>query len=337
MRRTRAGTDLVVLAWLVAALASCSRSPEPRLVLYTSADDALARDVIDAFQAETGIRVDLATDTEATKTTGLVERLIREAPRPRADVWWSSEVLGTMRLAREGVLAPMESLPDWPLRDETWLGFAQRARVIAYSGSRVKDPPRSLSALTESTWTRRVGMARPRFGTTRGHMAVLVEAWGPEAFEAWLEALVENGLLLYDGNAAVVRAIAQGEIDVGLTDTDDVWAAVRNRWDVRLTTEVIEREDPSGWTGFGTLLIPNTVAIVKGAPNEPEARRFVEFLVSAPNERRMADSDSRNIPVREAVRAEYPNLVPDEVSSIDLNVMLEFEELAMEICDRVLD
>ncbi|QKK07177.1 MAG: solute-binding protein [Planctomycetota bacterium] len=85
-------------------------------------------------------------------------------------------------------------------------------------------PPSRLRDLTGDRFRGRVGMARPRFGTTRGHMGALLATAGTAVFRAWLEAMAANGLRLYDGNSTVVRAVTEGELDVCLTDTDDVWA-----------------------------------------------------------------------------------------------------------------
>ena len=202
------------------------------IVLYTSMDEELATPLLERFEKETGIRVLMVGDTEATKTTGLVQRLIAEKDRPRCDVWWSSEVLGTIRLEREGVLT------------EPGIGIAQRPRLIAFSTSRLGGPgqpprPASILDLTAPSHKGRVGMARPQFGTTRGHMAALRLAMGAADFEKWLTALRDNGVRLYDGNARVVRAIADGEIDIGLTDGDDAAAAKRNHWPIDAVRDAV--------------------------------------------------------------------------------------------------
>lgn len=75
-------------------------------------------------------------DVEAAKTTGLVNRLISEKDRPLCDVWWSGEVVQTILLKEEGILAPYQSPsatgipsqyvdPGW-----RWVGFGGRARVL---------------------------------------------------------------------------------------------------------------------------------------------------------------------------------------------------------------
>ena len=119
-------------------LAGCGDHQSQTITVYVSADEQIAREVIDAFTEQTGIRVKWVGDTEASKTTGLVTRLRREAQRPVADVFWSSENIGTIQLASVGVFAPYHSrvTESWPeqYRDAggLWYAFSPRARVIAY-------------------------------------------------------------------------------------------------------------------------------------------------------------------------------------------------------------
>lgn len=301
----------------LALLGSCADDGDAggaeEVVLYSSVDDALLREMVDLYERETGVRVLLVGDTEATKTTGLVQRLIAEKGSPGADVWWSSEPFGTILLSEEGVLEPYTSERaeghfrdagegGWPadLRGAggDWYAFAQRARVIVYSTQRVQDPPRTLAALGEPEWTGRVGMARPQFGTTRGHVGALLHLWGQKNYQSWLLGLEYRRVRLYDGNASVVRAIAQGEIDVGLTDTDDVWAGQRNGWAVDLVYEADDLEaGQGGLPSPGAMVVPNTLALVAGGPNPDQGRALIDFLLSPRVESMIAASDSGNVPV----------------------------------------
>src|ERR1051325_239877 len=76
------------------------------VVIYCSVDEEFARPLLAEFEKRSNITVQAQYDTEAGKTTGLVERLRAERQHPRADVFWSSEVFGTIELAEQGVLAP---------------------------------------------------------------------------------------------------------------------------------------------------------------------------------------------------------------------------------------
>lgn len=288
----------------VMMLAACGREPE--VVVYTSADEAVAGPVFERFERETGIRIRAKFDTEATKTTGLATVLRNERERPRADVFWSNEQASLVELAGEGVFAPMDPrvLDAWPeawrAADGTWAALAGRARVVVFSPERVPEPPMQWTDLLAPEWRGRTAMADPRFGTTRGHLGAMKAYWDANAmpgyFEAWAEGLAENEpLVLPSGNAGVVDAVARGEADIGLTDTDDVMAAQARGLKVAMVQPRHAR-DPRR-AGGGTYLVPNTVAIVAGAPHPEQAAAFVAFMLTEATERQLAAMPSRHAPV----------------------------------------
>lgn len=317
---------VTILVSLGSLLGGCSRDAD--VVLYVSADEHVARQVIDAFEKKTGLRVLMVGDTEVKKTTGLVERLRAEKDNPRADVFWSSEVFMTIELAQEELFEPYSSgvtqeLPrQFSDPENRWHGFAARARVIVFSPARVyvEETPKTWMDLTKSAFKGRIVMADPRFGTTGGHLGAMKAYWDREVmpgyFAAWAEGLAENNVrMLPSGNAGVVDAIVKGEADIGLTDTDDVWAAQAQGHLVRAIYPAHSVEE--GATGIGTLLIPNTVAIIKGGPNPENAKRLLDFLASADVERILAESVSHNLPLREAVAKDFPQFAIDDVLKVD--------------------
>jgi iron(III) transport system substrate-binding protein len=327
---------------VIQLFAGCERPASPakrEVVLYSSVDDYLLREIIPVFEKQTGITVKLVGDTEATKTTGLVERLTAERDHPRADVWWSSEPFGTMRLADNGVLEPYTSVAEkdfaggWPAeyraKDKTWYGFALRGRVIAFNTKKLakESAPQGLSELADRKWNGRIGMARPQFGTTRGQVGAMFAEAGPEAFRAWAQSLKANGVRLYDGNSSVVRAIANGEVDVGLTDTDDVYSAQSQRWPIEMVRS-------SGNTA-DSLAIPNTVARVRNGPNPAEAAALVDFILSETVERMLVESDSRNTPVHPKLAAEFKDPQPAGGTAPSFDAIRRAIPEALKIWDEV--
>src|SRR4051794_41347307 len=89
-------------------LCSCSK-PAPRVVLYCAQDQEFAELVLGEFTKRNGLPVAPKYDTEATKSVSLANELAMEANRPRCDVHWNNEILGTIRLARQGVYERYES------------------------------------------------------------------------------------------------------------------------------------------------------------------------------------------------------------------------------------
>ncbi len=324
------------------------------VVVYVSADESVARPILVAFEAKTGIRVDPVFDTEVSKTTGLANRLREERNRPRADLFWSSENVQTIRLAEEGVLVEAHSpiLDAWPdaARDRMsrWFAFGARARVIVYSTERVAaaDVPTTWMQLARDRWAGRIAMADPRFGTTRTHMGVLASVWDrrmmPGYFEAWLQGLRENRIaLLTSGNGGVVEAIAEGQFDIGMTDTDDVWGAKARGLKVELVyaRHALEADEPHG----GTLLIPNTCALVARAAGDDgdagtrrAAIRLAEYLLSPEVERMLLTSESRNIPLGPALATEAKGVLPPDPLAVDWSKAAAESDAAAATAARVL-
>ncbi len=322
------GVAAVVLA-LVAGRQGCTRDTREAVVVYVALDEMFARPVLDEFERETGLRVLAQYDTEASKTTGLVNRLIAERTRPRADVFWNNEVAQTIRLKDEGVLeaypSPFaEGIPGkFKDAEGYWTGFAARARVIIYNTNRVSDPPRSIQELANPEWKGQAAIANPLFGTTATHAAAWFAWWGDERAQEFLAAIKANGVAILPGNAAVRDLVARGEYAWGLTDTDDARGGIEDGFPVKW---LLPDQDPDG-AGLGTLLIPNTVALIRGGPNADAGKRLIDFLLRAETEAALARSRSIQIPLRAGVST--PETVPRVEEIATMNV--EFGAIAARI------
>lgn len=353
-----------VLALAGAGLNGCSSTDAgQRVVAYCSVDADVARPLFDKFTKLSDVQVDAVFDTEATKTTGLVNRILGEKSRPGADVWWSSEPFGAIRLARAGVLDRFECAHEkdfargWPksLRasDGTWYGCARRQRVLVYNTKNVPgaEAPKSPGELASTRWMGRIGLARPQFGSTRGQMAALLMAHGEAEFSRWLSALKANRVRLYDGNAGVVRAAAHGEIFVGLTDNDDVASGKENAWGVEMiaaSSELAEHAS-AGTSSTGeafparAMQVPCTVALVKNGPNRAGGARLANFLLSRECDDAMTASVFQTFPVREPARSAAGLRPRDvhgrewlELSNLDLERVADHDSKALELCERIL-
>ncbi len=315
----------VALAACLGPITGCDRGgtdePDAEVVVYCSVDTAFAEPILADYERLTGVKVHQIFDTEAGKTTGLVSKLKAEKGRPRADVWWSSEIFGTMELASGGVLAAYEpaGIDDIPrqYRDSShlWTAVGLRGRVIAYDPKRTRpdELPRRWCDLVEPKYAGQFRMADPRFGTTRGHMAVLLSLWGEEAMRGFYRGLRNNGCKLTDGNSQSVVLLSRGVANLVATDTDDVIVAQGRGDSVAMIYP--DMDAPGGGRSVsGTLWIPCSVALVSGAPRAEAGRKLVDFLVSAEIEVRLHASESRNVPVRPGLRARLGAESPGEAA-----------------------
>ena len=283
-------------ALLLALTVSCGRAPD--LVVYVALDQDFSEPLIERFEAETGLQVDAQFDVERNKTVGLVNRILAERNRPRADVFWNNEIAQTIRLQQEGATeayaSPAAAGIPASFRDPAghWTGFAARARVVMYRTDQDGPVPASLDDFLDPTIASVGAMAQPLTGTTLTNLAVLSQRLGDEAALDWLRGARAAGLSFGSGNADVMRRVCAGDFHWCFTDTDDAAKAEANGYPVAI--RYLDQGD-------GALLIPNTVAVVAGAPHRDNAQRFVDWLLAAETEAALAAAPGRQIPLRPGV------------------------------------
>jgi iron(III) transport system substrate-binding protein len=312
---------LPVFGIIVIALGGCPRSSQSRVVVYCAQDEEFAKGLFGEFKDKSGLEVAPKYDTEAKKSVTHYAEIVSEKNRPRCDIFWNNEILGTIRLQRQGLLEPYNSPSAAPFAkgdkadDHTWCAFATRARVLIINTKVMReldvkdaDQPRSLLDLTQPRWKGKVVMAQPQYGTTATQAACLFEVLGTDKAKEYYRALKANGLQISPGNRHVAEWVGKGQtpagqvVAVGVTDTDDAMEEVHDNHDVAIIFP--DRETKEG--RMGTLYIPNTVAIIKGCPNPEGARKLVDFLLSPEVEAKLAEGDSHQIPVNPNVKANLP-------------------------------
>jgi len=283
----------------------CVSRTEQDVVVYSALDEEFATPILHAFERSTetadgnAVNVVGKFDVESTKTVGLVTRLIAESDKPVCDLFWNNEIMHTVRLQKLGLLKPRTWAVEaqWPKNmiasDGTWCGFASRARVLIVNTDLISDPtnyPTSVSELTDPKWKGQCAFARPLFGTTATHFAVLREKNGRAETLEELRRIKENAVTL-SGNKQVALAVSAGTVSWGLTDTDD---AILEKDRGRPIAIVFPDQLPEQ---IGTLRIPNTLAILKDAPHPVAAELLADYIVSPSTEDRLAMGDSSQLPI----------------------------------------
>ncbi len=311
---------LVVCWWHV----GCAK--RNALTIYTSVDRDYSEPIIAEFMSRNPeMEVQTVYDSELTKTTGLFNRLLHEKHNPQCDVFWNSEILRTVQLKKENLLTPYDSpsAADIPNKykdlDRFWTGFSVRARVMIINTDLVPDSetPASVPALGLRKYAGKTGMAIPEFGTTALHMAALFAKWGEAGFLIYMREVKNNNLKLLPGNATVRDEVARGSLAYGLTDTDDAFAALAENKPVRM---IFLDQD-----GDGTLVIPNTVALIKNGPNPENGKAFIDYLLSPEIEQKLAESRAKQIPVRSTVSRpdDLPDLAAIKVFEVDYDALVD--------------
>jgi iron(III) transport system substrate-binding protein len=300
-RLARRWLGVVILALMLAS-AGCDRRGDERspptaqqVVVYTSVDRLFSEPVLKEAEKRLGLKVIGVYDTEETKSTGLVNRLIARKDNPDGDIFWSGDPLRAALLKAKGVTAAYDppaaaSIPAlYKDPEHHWIGFSARSRVLLVNTNLVPagDEPRRLADLADAKWKGKVAIANPLFGTTSFHVAAIFEAQGDEKAREWLDALKANGVQIVSSNGEVKRQVASGGAAVGLADSDDAAEAIKDGQPVR--TVFLDQADQTGGV-LGSLVIPNTVSLIHGGPNPNGARSVVGFLLSAEAQRLLAES-----------------------------------------------
>jgi len=281
-------------------LAACGKSSAREVVVYTSVDQPFSQPVFAAFEKQSGIKVRAVFDTEETKSTGVLNRLLAEAKSPQADVFWSNDPVRPFVLVDRGMVAPYVSPsaaaipPAFKASDGTWTGVAARARVLLVNKTKVPatQMPRSIQDLANRAWKGQVAIANPLFGTTTMHTAALFAHWGDDKARTFLAALKANDVRIASSNGEVKRLVSAGEVAFGLTDIDDASEAAASGAPVEI---VYPDQD-----GEGTPVMPTVVVLLKGAPHAGEAKVLVDYLLGAETETRMMES--AHMPLRSDVK-----------------------------------
>jgi iron(III) transport system substrate-binding protein len=276
------------LAVFVPLLTGCHSKPTgPAVVVYCSVDQPYASKVFAAFEKQTGIHVQPLYDIESSKSVGLAGKLEAEVDHPRCDVWWCSGAFLSVRLANEGILAPYvppaakEVQPLYKDPKGYWTGVGVRARVLAVGSPPPDFAINSIEDLADPRLKDRICISRPTAGATGAHLAALYAVWGIKKTEDWCRKLHDNGIALLGGNAEVADRIGAGIYQLGITDNDDITNSQANGG--KLTMIVPDQK------GMGTLAMPTTVALVKGAPHAELAQKLIDFLASEKTEKMLMD------------------------------------------------
>jgi iron(III) transport system substrate-binding protein len=133
---------------------------------------------------------------------------------------------------------------------------------------------------------------------------------GDEDAEKFFQSVVDNEAKILSSNGEVRRRVANGELAIGLTDTDDVNVAIQEGKPVSFVYPDAD--------GIGTLVMPNAAVLIAGAPHAENAKKFIDYLLRPETEAALARSEAAQMPLRADV--DLPDGFPFE-SVVQLKAM----------------
>jgi len=274
---------VVFLILATAALFSCNRQTASgrRLLIYTPHGQDMLRDFISRYKQqhpETDIQfLDMGSRQ-------ILERVTIERNRPQGDLWWGASHTTFQLAADQDLLA--EFRPSWAndvlpeTRDEKgrWFGTYETPQVIAYNSEAVSasDAPRDWDDVLDPKWRDKVLIRDPNpSDTMRAIFGAMIwrfykDTHSPQQGYEWLRKLDANVHEYTADGTLLMQKIGRREGLITLWDMPDV----------RLFRE--QKAIPVGYSipTSGTPVVIDGIAIIKGAPNEEEAKRFYEFVTN---------------------------------------------------------
>ena len=318
------------LVVLLVAVSGCSSKEEDKTVtVYVSEDQVFSEPILKAFEKETGIHVNALYDTEESKSTGVMNRLIAEKKNPRADVYWANEPIRAEVLRQKGLLTPYKSpnsqgIPDIFVQKEYyWTGFSARVRLFLVNDSLKDIQPESILSYTDELFKAKAVIANPLFGTTTAHIAALFTLWGEEKAKQFLEDMKKNEVAISTSNGESADLVAKSEYLFALVDSDDAVSRIRQKKPVYIVYPDQKEDQP------GAFVVPNAVMMIKGAPHPTAAKKLIDYLLSKETERKLALADCAQIPLHEGVKT------PKELKPMhEIKVMqVDYAEVAKKLVE----
>ena len=299
---------LVGLLLAVLSLAGCGGGSEESdaLTVYSGREEELVAPLLERFEQETGITVDVRYADSAELAATIAE----EGENSPADVFFAQDP-GSLGAVEE----QLAKLPDDVLdrvaqnfRDSEgrWVGTSGRARVIVYNTDELSEAevPDSVFDLTDPKWKGKVGLP-PTNASFQAFVTAMRLDVGDERTRQWLEDLKANEPKFYEKNTPTVEAAASGEIQLGLVNHYYLYLVKAEQPDAPIANKYLPGDDP------GALVSVAGAGILDGAEHADAAERFVRFLLADEQQRFYTEeAEEAEIPLVEGIepKAGVPTL-----------------------------
>lgn len=210
------------------------------------------------------------------------------------DIFWGGGIDPYLQLKREGLLQPVRISPSIlrqlpktiagiPLYDPegTWYGAAVSGFGIVFNKAILKTlkirQPRTWEDLTNPKFFNWIAMPDPRrSGSAHMMCEIILQAYGWEKGWDILAKIFANSKRVAPGSDEPVTDVANGEIAAAPSIDFYAWAKIAEAGEELLGFVYPPRL---------TVINPDAIAVLKGAPNLKVARIFLEFALSEEGQR----------------------------------------------------
>ncbi|GAB1428375.1 ABC transporter substrate-binding protein [Aminivibrio sp.] len=298
MNAFRKGFGLLALL-LVSCLLLSGTAFAKELVVYSSVDEENAKNILDAFSAATGIKVNMIFLSSGPA----MSRIEAEKANPQADVWFGAPSENHIVAKGRGLTVPYvppaakdlaESFRDkegyWHAFYMNPLGFGVLAERLKKDG---KPVPASWDDLLNPAYERMIQMPSPQSsGTAYAMIMTLIETFGEDKAFEYMKKLNPNIQTYTQSGTGPSKSLAIGETQIAIQFTPAFLKLV----DEGYPAEVVF---PKEGVGFEAAAL----SIIKGAKNMDEAKQLVDWIVSKEGQQVLSEKKTYFFPVRTDVPA----------------------------------
>lgn len=259
------------------ALTGCAASPQAidqdSIVVYAGRDEELVQPLIEMFEKETGIQVEVRYAGSAE----LAAQLLEEGANSPADVFFAQDAGALGAVSKAGLFTKMpqdiyDLVPSaYSAQDGMWVGVSGRVRVLNYNPNTVTELPASVFDLADPIWKGRVAIA-PSNASFQAFVTAMRVVEGDEKTLEWLTAMKQNAVI-FEKNGAILEAVEAGQVDVGLINHYYWYALAQEQGAANMKSKIAQFES----NDVGNLINAAGVGILR---DRTAARKFVEYLLS---------------------------------------------------------
>lgn len=222
---------------------------------------------------------DIQVEVVAAGTGELLNRIAAESANPIADVFWGggADSLAAFKEYFAPYVCANDAAIDEAYKDseDMWIGESPLPMVIFYNKDLLERDglsiPTSWEDLIQPEWKGKIAYAMPsKSGSAYTQLiTMLLGHGGKEDGWEFIEKLYDNldGKIL-DSSGKCHKMVADGEFHVGITIEKSALLYAEND-----SVGFIYPED-------GTSAVPDGISLIKGAPNEENAKIFIDFVTS---------------------------------------------------------
>lgn len=324
----------------VGALAACGdAAPEeesgPALTIYSGRNENLVGPLLEQLEAAVGVPVEI----RYAGSSELAAQLLEEGEGTDADLFFSQDAgaLGALKNADMlGELpgAVLDRVPEqYRDADGSWVATSARARVLAYDPEQAPEVTSftGIDQVLDEAYRGKIGFA-PTNASFHAFVTALRLDRGEEGARQWLEDFAALDPQAYDNNIAVLDAVDEGQVALGLINHYYWYEQVAEEGADAVPSRLhfLASDDP------GALINVAGVGVLAGSDMADEAQAAAEFLVSDEAQQYFADVTAE-YPVVEGITSTEHDLQPlSELSGyvVDLNA-LESLEQTLALLDEV--